>query len=97
MAVNKHRVVIVGGGVAGLDLARQLGRQRRKNRRLGVTFVDRELAHVWKPMLHTLAAGMQDAVVQAGGTLGQGRGCRQYSALSGQRRGGFYPRGDLAG
>ncbi|WP_066765304.1 NAD(P)/FAD-dependent oxidoreductase [Sphingobium sp. CCH11-B1] len=54
----KHRVVIVGGGVAGLDLAGQLARSKQPE--LDVTLIDRESAHVWKPMLHTIAAGTAD-------------------------------------
>ncbi len=56
-AGRRHRVVIVGGGVAGLDLAGILGRDRR----LDVVLVDRATTHVWKPMLHSVAAGTCDA------------------------------------
>ncbi len=47
------RIVIVGGGVAGLELATRLGRRGRDQ----VTLVDQSLSHVWKPTLHTFAAG----------------------------------------
>ncbi|PXA97630.1 FAD-dependent oxidoreductase [Nostoc sp. 3335mG] len=50
---NRHRIVIVGGGVAGLDLAVSLGRHSE----LSVTMIDLATAHVWKPMLHSIAAG----------------------------------------
>ena len=50
------RIVIVGGGVAGLLLATRLG-QRVAGMRGRVTLVDRSWTHVWKPMLHTFAAG----------------------------------------
>ncbi|PZQ58242.1 MAG: FAD-dependent oxidoreductase [Sphingomonas taxi] len=49
----RHRIVIVGGGVAGLDLAVSLGRHPA----LSVTVIDLATAHVWKPMLHSIAAG----------------------------------------
>lgn len=52
----RHRVVIVGGGAAGLELATKLGR----NRGLDVTLVDRSRTHVWKPKLHEIAAGTMD-------------------------------------
>ena len=54
---GQHRLVIVGGGVAGLDLASHIARGRTTRNRFAVTLVDREPAHVWKPMLHTIAAG----------------------------------------
>lgn len=63
-SAESHRIVIVGGGVAGLDLASSLGRQARRgvgsNRPITVTLVDRHTTHVWKPMLHTIAAGTSD-------------------------------------
>jgi NADH:ubiquinone reductase (H+-translocating) len=53
------RIVIVGGGVAGLLLATHVG-QRVARMRGRVTLVDRSWTHVWKPMLHTYAAGTWD-------------------------------------
>lgn len=50
---QRHRIVIVGGGAAGLELATQLGR----NGRLAVTLVDKARSHIWKPKLHEIAAG----------------------------------------
>lgn len=53
----KTRIVIVGGGAGGLELACKLGR------RLGVeqvTLVDQQLFHIWKPSLHEVAAGTLD-------------------------------------
>jgi NADH:ubiquinone reductase (H+-translocating) len=47
------RIVIVGGGVAGIEVATSLGRRGHAD----VTLADRSLSHVWKPMLHTFAAG----------------------------------------
>lgn len=59
--VRQHRVVIVGGGVAGLEIATSLGRNwRRKPTSPAITLIDRDSAHVWKPMLHTIAAGTRD-------------------------------------
>lgn len=56
-----HKLVIVGGGVAGLEIATALARrQRKKSEAIAITLVDRDSAHVWKPMLHTLAAGTSD-------------------------------------
>lgn len=58
---DRQQIVIVGGGVAGLEIATALGRrERRRNDGFAITLVDGEPAHVWKPMLHTIAAGTRD-------------------------------------
>lgn len=55
---DKARIVIVGGGVAGLEVATGLGRTGLgRDGRAQVVLADRSLSHVWKPMLHTFAAG----------------------------------------
>ena len=51
------RVLIVGGGIAGVVVATKLGRTGRAN----VTLVDKSLSHVWKPTMHTIAAGTSSA------------------------------------
>ena len=51
------RIVIVGGGIAGIEVATSLGRSLGRSGKARVTLVDRSLSHVWKPMLHTFAAG----------------------------------------
>ncbi len=56
-----HRVVIVGGGAGGLPLAAALGDRDGRARRVQVTLVDRNATHVWKPLLHEVAAGRMDA------------------------------------
>ena len=58
------RVVVVGGGVAGLELATLLGRTARRRGKFSVTLVDSESSHIWKPMLHTIAAGTRDVYQQ---------------------------------
>lgn len=59
---QKKRIVIVGGGIAGLEIATKLG---ARNKNIGaVTLVDSDFAHVWKPMLHTIAAGTRDIAQQ---------------------------------
>ncbi len=51
------RVLIVGGGIAGVVVATKLGRKGRAD----VTLVDKSLSHVWKPTMHTIAAGTSSA------------------------------------
>jgi NADH dehydrogenase len=52
-----HHVVVVGGGAAGLELATQLGNKLGKQDRARITLVDRSRTHIWKPLLHAVAAG----------------------------------------
>jgi NADH:ubiquinone reductase (H+-translocating) len=56
-----HRIVIVGGGAGGLELATGLGRRLGKRGRARITLVDTQLTHVWKPLLHEVAAGSLNA------------------------------------
>ncbi|PWF23994.1 NAD(P)/FAD-dependent oxidoreductase [Corticimicrobacter populi] len=72
-SAQPHRVVIVGGGVAGLEVASTLGRLARGRRRFEVTLVDRDSAHIWKPMLHTIAAGTSDISQQQTTYVAQAR------------------------
>src|SRR5437764_5753676 len=52
-----HRIVVVGGGAGGLELATRLGDKLGKRGRAHVTLVDRSRTHLWKPLLHEVAAG----------------------------------------
>ncbi|HCE6896463.1 NAD(P)/FAD-dependent oxidoreductase [Pseudomonas aeruginosa] len=52
-----HRIVIVGGGAGGLELATRLGRTLGRRGKAQVTLVDANLTHIWKPLLHEVAAG----------------------------------------
>lgn len=55
-----HRIVIVGGGAGGLELATRLGDSLGRRRRAHITLVDCHRTHVWKPKLHEIAAGSMD-------------------------------------
>ncbi|MGF6591039.1 NAD(P)/FAD-dependent oxidoreductase [Pseudomonas sp. 2835] len=52
-----HRIVIVGGGAGGLELATRLGKTLGKKGSASITLVDANLTHIWKPLLHEVAAG----------------------------------------
>ncbi|WP_010489708.1 NAD(P)/FAD-dependent oxidoreductase [Pseudomonas sp. S9] len=52
-----HQIVIVGGGAGGLELATRLGKSLGKRGRAKVILVDANLTHIWKPLLHEVAAG----------------------------------------
>jgi NADH dehydrogenase len=53
-------IVIVGGGVAGLELATRLGRQLGPRHKDRVILIDSAPTHFWKPLLHEVAAGTID-------------------------------------
>ncbi|MEF7616632.1 NAD(P)/FAD-dependent oxidoreductase [Aquincola sp. MAHUQ-54] len=55
-----QRVLVVGGGIAGLLLATRLGEQLGRSGQAEVALIDRSATYVWKPMLHTIAAGTWD-------------------------------------
>jgi NADH:ubiquinone reductase (H+-translocating) len=69
MASIRHRIVIVGGGAGGLELATRLG--DRVGHAVDITLIDRNRTHVWKPKLHEIAAGSMDAAVHAVDYLAQ--------------------------
>ncbi|GIC79064.1 NAD(P)/FAD-dependent oxidoreductase [Moritella sp. F3] len=51
------RIVVVGGGAAGLELVTRLGRNKRHE----VMLIEPSSHHFWKPRLHEIAAGTFDA------------------------------------
>jgi NADH:ubiquinone reductase (H+-translocating) len=50
-------IVIVGGGAGGLILATKLGDRLGKSGKARITLADCALTHIWKPLLHEIAAG----------------------------------------
>lgn len=55
-----HEVIIVGGGAGGLELATKLGDTLGKKKKARITLIDCTATHVWKPLLHEIAAGSMD-------------------------------------
>ena len=56
----RHRIVVVGGGAGGLELATSLGDALGKRGRADITLIDKNRTHVWKPKLHEIASGSMD-------------------------------------
>src|SRR3954464_2580273 len=52
MTLNRHRVVVVGGGFAGLNVA--IGLRRAP---VDVTLIDRRNFHLFQPLLYQVATG----------------------------------------
>lgn len=82
---SPHRIVVVGGGIAGLELVTRLPRSSGRTA-IAVTLVDREPAYVWKPMLHTVAAGTSDVSQQETHFVAQARD-RHFHFEPGEFRG----------
>ena len=56
-AGEPHRIVVAGGGAAGLELVTTLGDTLGKLGLARITLVERSRTHLWKPLLHSVAAG----------------------------------------
>lgn len=59
------KIIVVGGGAGGLELATKLGRTLGRKRRAEITLVDKNSSHLWKPLLHEVATGSMDEGVDA--------------------------------
>ncbi|MGQ0522270.1 MAG: NAD(P)/FAD-dependent oxidoreductase [Betaproteobacteria bacterium] len=71
--MSVHHIVIVGGGAGGLELATRLGDRLGRRGRARVTLIDRARTHLWKPLLHEVAAGSLDLDDHALDYLAQAR------------------------
>jgi NADH:ubiquinone reductase (H+-translocating) len=68
-----HRILIVGGGAAGLQLASRLGSTLGRRGKASVTLLDKARVHVWKPLLHEVASGSFDSETEAVELIGHAR------------------------
>jgi NADH dehydrogenase len=59
-AARKTQIVVVGGGAGGLELVTKLGAKYGRKRH-DIILVERHPTHIWKPLLHEVAAGALDA------------------------------------
>jgi NADH dehydrogenase len=57
LAKDAHRIVVAGGGAAGLELVTRLGDTLGRRGKARITLVDASRTHLWKPLLHSVAAG----------------------------------------
>lgn len=56
-----QKIVIVGGGAGGLELATQLGHKLGQKGKAEIHLVDSNHTHLWKPLLHEVATGALDS------------------------------------
>lgn len=68
---GRHRIVIVGGGAGGLELATRLGDTLGRRGKAEVTLIEKTRTHVWKPKLHEIASGSMDMSAHEVGYLAQ--------------------------
>lgn len=54
---TRHRIVVAGGGAAGLELVTRLGDKLGKRGRAEIVLIEKARTHLWKPLLHAIAAG----------------------------------------
>lgn len=59
------KIVVVGGGAGGLELATKLGRKLGRKGKANIVLVDRNTTHLWKPLLHEIAVGTMDEGIDA--------------------------------
>ena len=52
-----HEIIVVGGGAAGLELVTKLGDTLGRRGQARITLVEKSRTHIWKPLLHSIAAG----------------------------------------
>jgi NADH dehydrogenase len=58
-----HHIVVVGGGAGGLELVTWLGDKLGRRKDADITLIDKSRTHLWKPLLHEVAAGTMDFAV----------------------------------
>lgn len=57
---GRHSIVVVGGGAAGLELVTQLGDRLGARGAAEILLIEKARTHLWKPLLHVVAAGSMD-------------------------------------
>ena len=85
---RKTQIVVVGGGAGGLELAARLGAHFGRER-FDVILVEKNRTHIWKPLLHEVAAGSLDANLDEVGYRSHGHAWGDrffYGAMEGIER-----------
>lgn len=59
-SILKPKIVVVGGGAGGLPLVTKLGKSLGKKNLACIELIDSRPTHIWKPLLHEIAAGTLD-------------------------------------
>ncbi|MGA2127005.1 MAG: FAD-dependent oxidoreductase, partial [Xanthobacteraceae bacterium] len=62
-SAEPHQIIVVGGGAGGLELVTRLGDKLGRRKLADVTLIDKSRTHLWKPLLHEVAAGSMDFAV----------------------------------
>ncbi|XZR53210.1 MAG: NAD(P)/FAD-dependent oxidoreductase [Enterobacteriaceae bacterium] len=60
---TKKKIVIIGGGIGGLELTKLLSKKIGKKNK--ITLIDKNSYHIWKPILHQISSGYLDANMNA--------------------------------
>ena len=50
-------IVVVGGGAGGLEFVTQFSAALKQHADISITLIDKQAAHMWKPLLHEVALG----------------------------------------
>ncbi len=74
------KIVVVGGGAAGLELVTHLGKSFARNNQHQVVLVEPASHHYWKPRLHEIVAGTFDDELDAVSYL-QHAYCNHYQYI----------------
>lgn len=56
-----YRIIVAGGGAGGLELVTKLGDRHGRRDDLDIVLIDPKYSHIWKPLLHEVAAGTLDS------------------------------------
>src|SRR3569832_2462435 len=72
MEQQKNKIVIVGGGAGGLELATRLGDKLGNKKRANITLIDASPSHLWKPLLYEVTTGSLDSYAERLEYLAQG-------------------------